>query len=71
MPVLFCSVLTLDGHDRLAHYILKQIFKGWLEEFSLFNTLPEGKILDRSKLKGYADDKVNVTQKFYFFSGEG
>ena len=28
-----------------------------------FNPLPKGKILDRSKLKAFADDKKNVAKK--------
>ena len=33
-----------------------------------FNTLPNDKLLDVSKLKAFADDKINVTlkQKFFF-----
>ena len=33
---------------------------------SRFNPLPNDKILDLSKLKAFADDKINVTQKFNF-----
>ena len=29
----------------------------------MFNSLPNNKILDLSKLKAFADDKINVTQK--------
>ena len=32
----------------------------------LFNSLPNNKILDRSKFKAFLDDKINVTQKFEF-----
>ena len=31
-----------------------------------FNSLPNDKILDCSKLKAFADDKINVTQKLMF-----
>ena len=31
-----------------------------------FNSLPIDKILDLSKFKAFADDKINVTQKFIF-----
>ena len=36
-----------------------------------FNSLPNNKITDQSKLKGFADDKMNVTQKneIYFMKG--
>ena len=33
------------------------------------NSLPNHKILDWSKLKAYADDKINVTQKLKFALG--
>ena len=34
----------------------------------VFNSLPNDKILDLSKLKGFADDKRNMTQKLKFVS---
>ena len=33
------------------------------------NSLPNNKVLDLSKLKGFADDKINVTQKVKFILG--
>ena len=35
-----------------------------------FNSLPNNKILDWSKLKAYADDKINVTEKLKFVMGK-
>ena len=35
-----------------------------------FNSLPNNKILHRSKLKAFADDKMNVAQKLKFFYGK-
>ena len=35
----------------------------------LFNSLPNDKILDWSKLKAFADDKINVTVKLKFSLG--
>ena len=32
----------------------------------VFNPLPNDKILDWSKLKAFADDKINVTEKMKF-----
>ena len=32
----------------------------------MFNPLPNGKILDRSKLKTYADDKIKVLKMMIF-----
>ena len=34
--------------------------------FQPFNSLPNDKIVDLSKLKAFADDKLNVTQKLKF-----
>ena len=31
-----------------------------------FNSLPNDKILDRSKLKGFADDKIKILKKMIF-----
>ena len=33
---------------------------------SLINALPDGKILNWSKFKAFADDKINVTEKMNF-----
>ena len=33
---------------------------------TIFNSVPNDKILDWSKLKGFADDKINVNQKVKF-----
>ena len=33
------------------------------------NSLPNDKILNQSKLKGFADNKINVTQKLKFVLG--
>ena len=35
----------------------------------IFNSLPNDKILDWSKIKAYADDKINVTEKLNFVLG--
>ena len=32
----------------------------------LVNTLPDNKILDWSKLKAFADDKINMSEKLKF-----
>ena len=34
-----------------------------------FNSLPNERILDWSKLKAFADDKINVTEKLKFVLG--
>ena len=35
----------------------------------LLNSLPNGKILVQSKLKAFADNKINVSEKFQFVLG--
>ena len=35
----------------------------------MFNPLPNDQILASTKLKGFADDKINVTQKLKFVLG--
>ena len=35
----------------------------------LFNSLPDDKILDWSRLKAFADNNINVTEKFIFILG--
>ena len=35
---------------------------------SFINSLPNGKILDHSKLNALADNRINVTKKFKFVS---
>ena len=37
----------------------------------LFNSLPNDKILDRSKLKALADDKMKATEQLKFVFGKG
>ena len=38
-------------------------------KIGFFNPLPEDKILDRSNLKGFAEDKIDVTEKLKFVLG--
>ena len=35
----------------------------YIDERNIFNTMPNNKILDLSKLKTFADDKMNVNEK--------
>ena len=41
----------------------------YLEKFNNVNSLPNDKILDWSKLKVFADDKINLTENFKFGLG--
>ena len=45
-----------------AHVSLRNLCK----MFASFNSLPNDKILDWSRLKALADDKINVTEKLKF-----
>ena len=42
------------------------MFQPFSKQISIFNSLPNNKILDWSKLKAFADDKINVTEKLKF-----
>ena len=37
--------------------------------YTIYNFLPNDKILDQSNLKDFADDKINGTYKFNFLKG--
>ena len=50
----------------MTHYVVGNI--SYYLEF--INTSPNNKISDWSKLEAFADDKINVTEKYQFF-GEG
>ena len=55
---------------HLCSLILLFIF--YMGVFSLdrsFNSLPNNKILDQSKLKAFADDKIKVIEKLKFVLG--
>ena len=44
------------------HFLLvPQSFLPYSAQISIFNSLPKNKFLDWSKLKAFADDKINVT----------
>ena len=45
------------------------LFQTVIVVFSTFNSLPIGEILDWSKLKAFADDKINVTKELKFVLG--
>ena len=38
-------------------------------EFKCFNSLPNDNILDQSKFKAFADNKINMTEKLKFVLG--
>ena len=39
-------------------------------KIQVFNCLPSNKVLDWSKLKAFADEKINVTKELKFVSGK-
>ena len=54
---------------RALSYILYYFSLPLEDHYGLFNSLPNYKIFDRSKLKAFADDKINVTEKSKFVFG--
>ena len=55
--------LMLDGWIKICFYLSKVSF------VTVFNSLPDGKILVWSKLKALADDKLTVAEKLKFVLG--
>ena len=53
--------MTRDSYPKDRFYCL------WTSR--VFNSLPNDKILDWSKFKAFADDKMNVTKELKFVSG--
>ena len=54
-----------NGHltlTQLKRY--QKVFAYVSTSCKYFNSLPHGMILDWSKLKGFADEKINVSEKF-------
>ena len=47
-------------------YIFIRTFERTKPEIDGTNSLPKYKFLDWSKLKAFADDKINVTEKLIF-----
>ena len=45
------------------------VFSFTLYKTIMFNSLPHNKILDWSKFKAFADNKINVTEKLKFVLG--
>ena len=55
-----------NGHCDITEILLKTalntIQSVYLQSRFLFNPFPHNKILDQTKLKAFADDKLNVTK---------
>ena len=52
--------LITGSFDNTALPVLRGIIS-YFNQYTLINPLPNEKILDWSKLKAFADDKINVT----------
>ena len=65
-------VAVCSEREDVVRLIIKQVhfFTAWLDAFEM-NSLPNNKILGLPKLKAFADDKINVTQKLKFALGRG
>ena len=59
----FTSVTSTTATAHLPAYVLSFTM-------TRLNSLPSDKILDQFKLKAFADDKINVTQKLKFAFGK-
>ena len=56
-------------HANLALHLQEKRMsvREWHDSLTiLFNSLPNDKILDRSRSKAFADDKINVAEKLKF-----
>ena len=60
-PSFFCDVFNSG---------LLQIMKSYLQVM-MINPIPNNNFSDWSKLKAFADDKINTTYKQFFFGGRG
>ena len=56
----YCKIQVLENMNQEAIACKKPTF------VYPFNSLPNDKILDWSKLKAFADDKINITEKLKF-----
>ena len=65
-------IAVCSEREDVVRLIIKQVhfFTVWLDAFEM-NSLPNNKILGLPKLKAFADDKINVTQKLKFALGRG
>ena len=59
----------LQIQSRVKQFRTAESFDDVIYVLCLPNSLPNNKFLDWSKLKAFADDKINVTEKLIFVLG--
>ena len=62
----FTSTCIVNGLFTGITVANGDVFSNILSTFNTFNSLPNDKILDLYKLKAFADDKINVSEKSKF-----
>ena len=60
------SEISPFGKEVKGSFSVFKMLSDWISVNVQFNTLPENKILHKSKLKELADNNINMTQKFKF-----
>ena len=65
---LLSEIFNVTHHYKTVRGIILSCFKFGCFSFS-FKSLPHNKFLDWSKLKAFADDKLNATEKLKFVLG--
>ena len=65
----FICIIKYKCRIRPHNYPLKSYLSGGAFSSRSINSLPSDKIFDKSKLKGFVDDKIKVTQKLKFVLG--
>ena len=64
---IFHALPTQPNSSIHDHVLKPRDF--WFDSRSWFNPFPNGKILDLSEFKAFADDKIDVSEKMIFFGG--
>ena len=69
LPIHKIMIITIseNGMNGVYFYFVNKLLL--VSRYWDFNSLPNDKILDWSKFKGLADDKINVTQNLKFVLG--
>ena len=67
--LIFLATTYLWTDNTITECYLYKIFHFFPTFLPQFNSFPKDKILEQSKLKAFADDKINVTEKSKFVLG--
>ena len=71
LELLYSSTveLKMNNEDTLHIFLSHHQHSSWLSSTRTINSLPNDKILDWSQLKAFADDKLNLAEKFEYVLG--